>query len=231
VLRLFAAAAVLAAGLLVSSCDMLSGAHSYRYRVTVEVETPQGLRSGSSVWEVKAHQGGGLDPRLIIQVHAEAVPVEVPGGILFAVLRAQDVNAAGQYAWGVVQTHLAEHPSAGVAMTSNWAENTRRIAIAKPSFDLSPSEYPLLVRFRDLSDPASVERIDAGDLSETLGGGTRLKRIAVAVTSEGPRDELEHYLPWLKRHRGALARCRGTPILEQPLKCRLTNGDLQRDDS
>ena len=44
----------LGTGLLVSGCALISGESTYRFRMTVEVQTPQGLKSGSSVMEVSA---------------------------------------------------------------------------------------------------------------------------------------------------------------------------------
>src|SRR5690348_5600782 len=62
---------------------------SYRFRMTVEVETPQGLRTGSSVMEESAykkikltseeHSGGGF-------TYGEAVVVDLPDGPVFALL-------------------------------------------------------------------------------------------------------------------------------------------------
>ena len=66
-------------------------ADSYRYRLTVEVDTPQGLRTGSSVIEVGflkipdwLPNGGGVS----IKYRGEAVAVDLPDGqIVFAPFR------------------------------------------------------------------------------------------------------------------------------------------------
>src|SRR3546814_7612883 len=55
----------------------------YRYRLAVEVATPEGLRSGSSVIEVQATRGIGLfgpeAGEISLAAHGEAVAVDLPG--------------------------------------------------------------------------------------------------------------------------------------------------------
>lgn len=70
-------------------CGILGG-NSYRFRMTVEVETPRGIKTGSSVMKVTAYKsfrltseekagGGGLT--------GEAVVVDLLGGPLFVTLK------------------------------------------------------------------------------------------------------------------------------------------------
>ena len=68
-------------------CGFL-GYSSYRFKMTVEVETPHGLKTGSSVYEVQAYKttdlatgGGSSDSDL----RGEALALDLPGGkTLFA---------------------------------------------------------------------------------------------------------------------------------------------------
>jgi hypothetical protein len=46
--------------LTLSGCGLFADKHTYRYRLTVEVDTPQGVRSGSSVIEATAWESSGL---------------------------------------------------------------------------------------------------------------------------------------------------------------------------
>ena len=221
------ALAIAAAGLfVVGGCDFRK-AETYRYRITVEVETPQGLRSGSSVWETSAWQGTGIPDRGIrSRERGEAVAVDLPGGTLFALLRGADMDV--DYVSGVVPSHFRRHPEPGLQMGGDWAENRRSIAKAEPSFDLYPDEYPLLVRFRDIADPTSVERADPGSLSN-LGTGFRVKRIRVDVTTDSAKPAIDDRLPWLKTHVGALKNPpRNTPFDEHPFASRLNDGDFVR---
>jgi hypothetical protein len=53
---------------------------------------------------------------------------------------------------------------------------------APSSNDEPRSGYPLLVVFRDIGDPSSVERVEPTDLAAAFGPGYALRRITVQVT-------------------------------------------------
>jgi hypothetical protein len=44
--------------------------------------------------------------------------------------------------------------------------------------------YPIMVRFRDTRDPASVEQVNPDDLATSFGPGVRLRRITVQLTDD-----------------------------------------------
>lgn len=186
-----------------AACGLLNGGYSYRYRITVEVDTPEGMRSGSSVWETRQWEGSGIPDRSIRSaVKGEAVVVDLPGGSMFALLRAQDMNV--NYASNIVYSHLLDHPDPGVQMSreaDGFAGNMRAIAKVKPAFELYPDEYPLLVRFRDTKDPASVEKVDPADLAASFGPGARLRRITVAVTDDAVTTGIENRFAWWSEYR------------------------------
>lgn len=81
--------------LLLGWCTIHDPTPTYRYRLTVEVETPEGLRTGSSVIEVDTRQTRfALNPSaagVSERVRGEAVAVDLPGRrTLFALLRSDD---------------------------------------------------------------------------------------------------------------------------------------------
>ena len=47
------------AAVTLSGCNPFGRTYTYRYRITVEVDTPQGLRTGSSVWESSVEEEAG----------------------------------------------------------------------------------------------------------------------------------------------------------------------------
>ncbi|WP_453945094.1 hypothetical protein [Bradyrhizobium sp. USDA 372] len=57
---------------------------------------------------------------------------------------------------------------------------------------------PMLVRFRDLDDPKSVEQIDPGNLAATFGSGVSLRDVVIEVTQDPLTAGIEAKLPWLK---------------------------------
>ena len=191
-LRLLAAATAVTAG----GCGMF-GTYTYRYRLTVEVDTPQGLQTGSSVWETSATEGSGIpNSALRYLARGEAVVLDLPGGTLIALLRKEEVGVA--YPHNIVTRHLARQPQANIPQKGDWRATRQAISNVKPAFELYPDEYPLLVRFRDINNPATVERVDPTDLAAAFGPGVRLRRITVAVTDdEVEAEKMRGRLPWL----------------------------------
>ena len=45
-------------------------------------------------------------------------------------------------------------------------------------------QYPMLVTFEDITDPASVRLVDPADLAASFGPGVRLKSVVLEVTDE-----------------------------------------------
>lgn len=221
------AAAVLGAmALIMAGCGLLSPNESYRYRVTVEVDTPQGLRTGSSVWETKATEGSGIpNTNLQYKGRGEAVVVDLPTGPIFALLRNENVGV--DYPHNLITSHLGAHPDSSVQLTDDWRANRRAIKKARPSFELSPDEYPLLVRFRDINDPASVEKVDPANLAASFGPGVRIHRMTIAVTSDSVTEGIVERLPWLRNQRGSLLKMPPrTRRRDTPLAGRITEGDF-----
>ena len=115
----------LAATVTLAGCGLLQPSETYRYRVTVEVQTPQGLRSGSSVWDVKAREGRGIpDTAIRSKVRGEAVLTELRGGPLFALLRGRDMNV--DYASSIVYRHLYKHPLPAVPLVPSGSRTCGR---------------------------------------------------------------------------------------------------------
>lgn len=166
----------------------------YRFRMTVEVDTPEGLRTGSSVYQVSAWNTGSMLPdaskrkrRLI----GEAVAVDLPDGQkLFALLKVNEFDDLAELSM------VAFDP----AYANDYVESAFRIkqgrgvktkAVVRPGFN------PMLVTFRDISDPKTVEQVNASHLDTNFGKGVRLKRITVQLTDDPVTMDIERSLPWL----------------------------------
>ena len=66
------------------------------------------------------------------------------------------------------------------------------------SRDVPRKHYPLLVTFDDINDPASVRRVDPGDLSATFGPGYRLNDVTLSIMDEPlTKGVVEIVLGWL----------------------------------
>ena len=75
----------------------------------------------------------------------------------------------------------------------------------KGRVELAPGDLPLLVRFRDINDPKTVERVDPNDLAASFGPGVYLKRATVEITRDPVTTGIVKRLSWLAplRSRGA----------------------------
>jgi hypothetical protein len=174
-------------GLLVGGAVMLtlSGCgerHNLRYKMTVEVETPQGVKSGFAVREVQSYIPPNIpmlgEDRGGIKLRGEAVVVDIaPGQTLFALLAGGDgdVDYGARIADRSGLWNIKSAMPKGASITL-WPDAPKTDGLARTN------PLPMLVTFKDLRDPTSVKRVDPDDLAASFGTGYRLKSITVQVT-------------------------------------------------
>lgn len=220
------ALALLAGGMCalpLAACDALG--HSlptYRYRLTVEVETPEGLRTGSSVIEVHTSMAGRYSiptPGVIgYRVRGEAVSVDLGSrGNLFALLRTEnDLDWPGSIMFRMARTQTRVQTNDGHydpvrifdARFSEMLEHRGLLELPSefpsPPFPKGMMARPLLVGFKDMADPRSVVKLDPDDLASTFGEGVRLRRITVQLTDDPVTTGISKKLPWLSTIHGNL---------------------------
>ena len=191
-------AAAIGVALLLSGCgERLT---SYRYRLTVEVETPEGLRTGSSVIEARPRRGvafpGPEAASLLVDHSGEAVVVDLGArGILFALLTpAHATHVTGGYEWALMP---GPHPP---ELATDPAARYRALAAVRGNVEVRQDRLPLLVRFRDVRAPASVERVYPDDLERPFGADVRLRRITVEITNDAVEHRIADVLPWLPQY-------------------------------
>lgn len=192
--RDFAAVAGLAALPLLGGCGSFLFPSRYRFRMTVEVSTPQGLKSGSSVMEVSATRqifGTSETHPISAGLRGEAVVVERASGPIFALLTIS--GESGPLLLNVVTDALnplnVRSPS-----TDDYMRQTDELAAlpegARQS-ELARDYWPKMMRFRDLADPWSLELLDPD-----IAG---VKRVIVAVTRAPLTTGIEKRLPRLAK--------------------------------
>ena len=67
----------------------------------------------------------------------------------------------------------------------------------RPLITLAVEDYPRLIRFRNLTDPETVELVEPLNLDAAFGAGFRLLRITIQPTDEEEVARIEQRLPWL----------------------------------
>ena len=177
----------------------------YRYRLTVEVETPDGLRSGSSVIEVETGVAGEYSipsPGAVShKARGEAAAVELPDGqVLFALLRSEnDIDWASRVMFALTPKMGGEDPFQ--ARFDAMLRDQKRHVLPRtwpPVGHLERrSAYPMLVTFGDLDEPTSVALVDPDDLAASFGEGYALKRITVQMTDDPVTTGIDERLGWL----------------------------------
>lgn len=176
-----------------AACGLIP--ETYRYRMTVEVNTPNGVRSGSSVIEESTQENPGFPgPEaggITGKTRGEAVAVDLGGKTLFALLRSVN-NGKPVGPWALV----ADDPR--VENEPDWRKRTKILKQAKGKADMQPENYPMLVTFRDIGNPVTVEQVDPANLAATFGPGYSLRRITVEITDEPVTYRIREILPWLK---------------------------------
>lgn len=182
---------------------------SYRYRLTVIVDTPEGSRQGSTIIEVRTHTEPLPGPSIHRDAVGEAAVIDLgKRGLLFALPRGDSF-----YNWaGEVYATLAPQPPNGlsvseVAAYSVQAAQHSRDPILLPRYfpgdrELPLSGYPLLVRFRNPSDYRTLERVNPDNLADSFGVGVKLRKMTVQITREKPERRVIRYLPWLPEIKG-----------------------------
>lgn len=223
-----AAAMALATITLLPGCGLGSDRlPDYRYRLTVEVDTPEGLRTGSSVIEVRtAIESDKAIPTpgaFRTQARGEAVAVDLGSrGVLFALLQSE---ASFDWAAGVMfgltpQVARAEpfdvsdiHSVSGrekdraisrQRIRDRFAAMLERRGLYELPVRFAGSRYiegsparPTLVRFGDIADPTTVAKVDPEDLAASFGTGVKLRRITVQLTDDPVTTGIEKRLAWI----------------------------------
>jgi hypothetical protein len=147
-----------------SGCSVLPT--SFRCRVTVAVNTSQGVKTGSGVWEVEGHSNIAITAQESlgsIGVRGQAIVVELPGGPLFVLAVVSNSNSTFSPA-GLIRAlltkdeielfdkdHTFDSLKTAVRTISGAGEAERKGSFSGPQ--------PMNVRFKNLNDPKSIEEV------------------------------------------------------------------------
>ena len=182
------------AALTLAACDAWNSEVSLNRKMTVEVETPYGLKTGSSVvriWAKKLSKsqsflsGGNAGA---VSVRGEAVVVELGDGKYLFVSNGRDAGAFYRLkrAWGI------EKSSAG-----KFADYLRNIKKTGGSVVLDLNQYPTLFSFEHLNDSSSVKVLYHTTLADFFGSGYEIRSISYEITDESiTNGTIENLLEW-----------------------------------
>ncbi len=179
---------------------------TWRYRVIVEIATPEGIKTGSAIRELRVHtEPGFLGVRKqgVARLVGEAVVIDLgQRSKLFALLTEDDLFQAFPYNNG-----------AGVLAPEGIRfYNELKSGMKAP---LPPAKYPTFVIFADLNDPKSVQlaygsrfdvetqkTVPVDQLEELLGVGVNVRSVTIEITNDPVAWNIDKVLPWLRALNG-----------------------------
>lgn len=175
---------------------------TYRFRLSVHVDTPQGEQTGTSVIEVHTvDQGKGFPgPEaggIRISFRGEAASLKMPNGVyVFAMLRGKETHSA--------QT-IASAPFAAtrapVIAGESYDDRLGRVMGVAGAHELPLSSYPQFVYFENISDPASVQEVLPDDFANVFGDGISLRGVTTEIVDDPVKFEIPQILPWIESYK------------------------------
>lgn len=148
----------------------------HKYRLTVELETPAGLKSASGILAVTPDRG-----------YSRKGHTQTSGDALFVDLGAgKNLVALLAHADGKLDLDGMNY----VALRAYGAAGNKRVAFSEMSgmrgvVPVTGALIPVLATFSDASDPRTMRTVSADDLEAALGQGIRLHGISAEVVPNG----------------------------------------------
>lgn len=173
-----------------------------RYKITVNVETPQGLKSGYAVREILIDTFNGYNPDKAdfnAKVRGEAAVIDIDKNIkLFALIHPNSYTEM-LYAFPIVE-QTAPLSLEGMEYYRNLKEG------ASATLD-DTSHWPRIVTFENLDSPSSIKMLlsserdnkKINDIEQYLGSGSKIKDINIEITNQPITfGKVKNQLKWFR---------------------------------
>lgn len=180
--------AAIAAGLLLWGW-VAYPSYSYAFRLIIDVDTPSGIKTGSSVISLTWRSQMPIGPRsAVTQVKGEAVFVDVGGGRhVIATLGFGPKGAEDK----LESLAFEAFRRAGRPM------DIKALAKAQGSAPLTGDLVPTLVTFTDLNNPTTARVVRLDELPAVFGAGMRFRGARIEMTGDSVSRAIEKKLTWL----------------------------------
>jgi len=210
---MFAASLVLSVSM--AACAIAGASEEYpstkiRYKMTVEVDTPEGVKTGSAVREIsmvsRPKRMGEMNDTHVKLEKGEAVVIDLgQRGVLFALMGIGD--HAIQAFFNAIPSGC---PEGAVSRCSiRYYKSLSKSATSK----LAEKNYPMLVTFKnryDLNSLAVASKYESEDMPDGYGGvahsltslfgnGVKISSIIIELTDQEPEFIIDQWLPWLSQ--------------------------------
>jgi hypothetical protein len=175
----------------VAWCQTAFPSYSHRYRLTIAIETDGKIHTGSSVIEV-TFEG---QPRL--EGSGTLYTPHVGGQAVFVDVGRHGTVVAALNPGMIENRSLSATFLAMQAYGIDGNEAYRTIRQKTGRRDLVPNKMPLLIWFRDATDPATGRVIKAEQVPDLFGPTARLASAYLEITSDRVVIDIDQKLPWL----------------------------------
>jgi hypothetical protein len=170
-------AAVIVLGVILLASLIYFYRPDHKYRLTVEVETPQGVKSAAGVMAIYKDRisiagiGGGVSTK------GDAIFVDLGGGrnVIALVVHGKD----GLDFDGMSHLALNAFASAGERVPFNEVKDL------SGKVPVTGALIPTLITFTDLADPLSARELAPADIGAVLGDGYRLRDVTLETVPVG----------------------------------------------
>jgi hypothetical protein len=185
-----------------------SRSESYRYKLTLAVDTPEGVKRASSVVEALFYEVSFPERGTMHKLRGEALYLDLGPDLrpLIALLTShrqpKDAKNYADFTKGI-RWSLDAGPSDNILAelygprSADFMDNIARVGHTRGVHGITPNDLPDLVTFADINDPKSVIRVDPNDLQATLGRGITWNAITLESTDEAITTGIAMKLPWL----------------------------------
>jgi hypothetical protein len=190
---------------------------SYRHKLTLSINTPDGVKTAVSVVEhrydaIEVPARGEYPTTKGQALYLDLGPGRRPLVALLTRIRrdTDDPNFPPYYKGDPASIRWIENDPQpvlgklclGVAriLKLDSIGSARAFnAECRHSFSMAVTDLPDLVTFADVNDPKSVILVDPNDLAATLGPGVSWKSMTLQATDDPLTEGIEKRLPWLKQ--------------------------------
>ncbi|MCU7846964.1 MAG: hypothetical protein KZQ89_02995 [Candidatus Thiodiazotropha sp. (ex Lucinoma kastoroae)] len=176
--------------------------YSWRYKLTVEIDTPEGLKSGSAVREVSVvytpKSSTRAKPHRKISIKGEAVVIDLGDQRkVFSLL------VGGR--WGVDQPSRIFYDIFPVSFPAQSIEGLEYYSQLKDKkVVLDEDHYSSMVMFEDINDQMTVKRVYGrtrttvdDQFEERFGKDYRIKQVIIETTDEEVTWKVAEIIPWV----------------------------------
>jgi len=187
--------------MLLSACA--GPTYTFRYRLTLFVDVDGEVKVGSSVIEVKYVDHStlaGLTQGVTwgVRLRGEATMVDLGSfGVIFCLLK-EDPERPTSVKAGAAP--LIYFPSYGLGLETGkeGGQHLTDLMSHMPKAGIDLERLPLLVRFRDINNPTTVERVDPTDFAASFGPKVKLLRAMIEITNDPVTTGIDSKLKWLE---------------------------------